>query len=70
MSRFRSSIPKELLSLGALGVIGIIYAVFASTWHNISFVATMTLLVLIIELFPIRVSKMNFTCSFPVLYTM
>ncbi|MGZ4122019.1 MAG: GAF domain-containing protein, partial [Tumebacillaceae bacterium] len=70
MSRFRSSIPKELLSLGALGVIGIAYAVFASTWHNISFVATMTLLVLIIELFPIRVSKMNFTCSFPVLYTM
>jgi signal transduction histidine kinase len=70
MTRFRLSTSSDLLPLGILGTLGIGYSLVASHWHHQNLIFTLTLLVFIIELFPIRLGKVNFTCAFPLLYTM
>ncbi|KEO82748.1 GAF domain-containing sensor histidine kinase [Tumebacillus flagellatus] len=64
----RKSFP--LYPLTALGTAAMIYALVNSQWLHPSFFITLALMLALVELFPMRVGKINFAFTFPILYAM
>ncbi|MBL0385884.1 GAF domain-containing sensor histidine kinase [Tumebacillus sp. ITR2] len=64
----RQSFP--LLPLAGLGAAGMIYSLINAEWHMPSTVITLTILLVLIELLPLRLGKINYAFTFPILFAL
>lgn len=68
LQKFRNSFP--LVPLTILGILGLFYALTHAQWKHPTSVITLTLLLVLIEQFPMRLNKVNLAFSFPLLYAL
>ncbi|PWK13493.1 GAF domain-containing sensor histidine kinase [Tumebacillus permanentifrigoris] len=64
----RYSFP--LFPLAGLSLLGLIDALVSAQWRHPSSVITLTLLLVLVELFPFRLGKINLAFSYPILYAL
>ncbi|WP_026174078.1 hypothetical protein [Effusibacillus pohliae] len=70
MALFRHGTYDHLHLVNLLGLMGAAYAVLASAWQDAADLIVLAAVLFIIEFFPIKLGRVGFTFSFPVLFAM
>lgn len=69
MDLVRTIMRHDVAVVGSLGMLTVLVAMVTGAWQNPIFLVVLTGLLIAVDLFPVRIGKVNFSFSFPIVYT-